>query len=376
VSAAPAQDAIDRVTTLELFFDLVFVFTVTQLTGVLAGRPDAEGMVRAAVMLAVIFWMYAGYAWLTNAVAADRVSRRIVLLAGMAAFLIVALAVPRAFRGGGLAFGLAYAVVVAVHTGLFTRAARVRTVGGVVRLGGYNAAAVALVIVGGALGGSAQLPLWAAAAALEWLVVPFVGAPEEFEVGVSHFVERHGLVVLVAIGESVVAIGIGLGEVTVDLRLAAVAVLGLALSACLWWTYFGGDDERAERALEAVPPLRRSRLAVEAYGHAHLALLLGVVAIAAAEEQAAHHPFATLGSGLAAALGGGAALYLAGEAAFRTLLHIGAAGPRLLAAGLALATIPIGTGVAATAQIGALVVLFLALFVAEARRTAPVALTR
>jgi low temperature requirement protein LtrA len=376
VSAAPAQDAIERVTTLELFFDLVFVFTVTQLTGVVAGRPDAEGMVRAAVMLAVIFWMYAGYAWLTNAVAADRVSRRIVLLAGMAAFLIVALAVPRAFRGGGLAFGLAYAVVVAVHTGLFTRAARVRTVGGVVRLGGYNAAAVALVIVGGALGGSAQLPLWAAAAALEWLVVPFVGAPEEFEVGVSHFVERHGLVVLVAIGESVVAIGIGLGEVTVDLRLAAVAVLGLALSACLWWTYFGGDDERAERALEAVPPVRRSRLAVEAYGHAHLALLLGVVAIAAAEEQAAHHPFATLGSGLAAALGGGAALYLAGEAAFRTLLHIGAAGPRLLAAGLALATIPIGTGVTATAQIGALVVLFLALFVAEARRTAPVALTR
>lgn len=114
--------AAQRVTTLELFFDLVFVFTLTQLTTVLFEAPNGRGALQVVVMLAVIWWMYGGYAWLTNAVSAHTPSRRLLLLAGMAAYFVLALSVPRAFTSSGLAFGLAYVVIVVIHTVLFTRA--------------------------------------------------------------------------------------------------------------------------------------------------------------------------------------------------------------------------------------------------------------
>ncbi len=357
---------IERVSTLELFFDLVFVFTITQLTAVIGEDPTWCSALRAAVMLAVIFWMYGGYAWLTNAVAADTAARRVVLLAGMAGFFVVALAVPRAFEGGGLAFALAYALVVAIHIGLFSRASSVLSFAGIFALGRRNGFMVLIVIVGGALGGDWQLALWTAAAVFAWVITAYTGTPAAFSVGAAHFVERHGLVVLVAIGESVVAIGIGLSDLSVDPALVAVAVLGLSLSTCLWWAYFGGDDTRAEHALSHASPARRSMMALEGYGHAHLAILLGIVAIAAAEEAAAHDPFEPLGIGLAVSLGAGAACYLAGDAWFRQRLRTADPRPRLAAAPPALATIPLGIGVAATAQIAALVAVFLALFVSEA----------
>ena len=111
----------DRVSTLELFFDLVFVFTITQLTAVLSHDPTPRGLLRVVLMLGVIYWMYGGYAWLTNAVAPDRAARRLVLLGGMAGYLVLALTIPDAFSGDDLAFGLAYLVVVSIHAGLFSR---------------------------------------------------------------------------------------------------------------------------------------------------------------------------------------------------------------------------------------------------------------
>ncbi|HEY6665637.1 MAG TPA: low temperature requirement protein A, partial [Propionibacteriaceae bacterium] len=135
---ATRSDVIERVSTLELFFDLVFVFTITQLTSVLAHEPDLLHLLRVAVMLAIIFWMYGGYAWLTNAVAANTAARRLLLLGGMAGFLLLSLAVPDAFDGGGLGFGLAYAVVVLVHIALFTRTQRVRSARDLARIGLLN----------------------------------------------------------------------------------------------------------------------------------------------------------------------------------------------------------------------------------------------
>jgi low temperature requirement protein LtrA len=355
-----AGEGAARVSTLELFFDLVFVLTITQLTTVLADAPTLRSLLEVVLMLSLIWWMYGGYAWLTNAVAAHTTSRRIVLLGGMAGYFLLALAVPDAFAGSGLAFGLAYLAVVAVHALLFTRAAAVSVVDAIMRISPSNVAAAAAVVAGGAIGGTAQYMLWAAAIAVQWLT-PLVRGLEGFEVAAAHFVERHGLVLLIAIGESVVAVGIGASGLAIDGGVVAVALLGLALSACLWWLYFGrGEDEHAEAALAAMAPLPRARASLTAFFFCYLAMLLGIVAIAAAEHPALEHPFDELSWARAALLSGGLSAYLAGDAAFRRRLRIGPVRTRIAAAALAPAAIPAGAAGSAAAQLAVLVVILIA----------------
>jgi len=362
MEAAPT--ASPRVSTLELFFDLVFVLTITQLTGVLYEDASWRGLLQVVLMLALIFWMYGGYVWLTNAVAANTTKRQQVLLGGMAAYLVLALSVPGAFESTGLAFGVAYAVVILVHVGLFTRASSQAVVSGILRISAGNLAAAALVLTGGAVGGTAQYVLWAAAIGVQWLT-PVLQGLQGFEVAPGHFVERHGLVLLIAIGESVVAVGIGAAGLDVDGGLVLVALLGLALSAALWWLYFGhGDDERAERALTAMDPLPRARAALVAFYFCYLPMLLGIVAIAAAEHAALEDPFGELTWAKAALLGAGVAVFLAGDAAFRRALGLGSSLTRGAVALLALATIPLGA-VSAALQIGVLVVLLSVALVAR-----------
>ncbi|HXT36781.1 MAG TPA: low temperature requirement protein A [Chloroflexota bacterium] len=353
-----------RVTTLELFFDLVFVFTITQLTTVLAREPNVRGVLQVALMLGVIWWMYGGYAWLTNAVAPDRAERRLLLFGGMAAFLVLALALPRAFSDSGPAFGLAYLAVVSVHTVMFTRASSARTVRAIVRLAPYNLVSALVVLLACLIGGTAEYLLWALAVVLEW-VTPRLSSTSGFEIAPAHFVERHGLVVLIAIGESVVAIGSGAIGLRVDLPRAGVAVLGLLLSACLWWTYFGGDDQRAEHALTEATPDRRPSLALSAFGYWHLPMLLGIIAIASALREIVGHAFTDLTDARAFALAGGVALFLLGDVFYRRSLGIGSNHWRAGMGALALATIPLGAAVAATAQLAALVALLGAGFGAE-----------
>jgi low temperature requirement protein LtrA len=358
------HDQTVRVSTLELFFDLVFVFTITQLTTVLVRHPTWRGLLQAVLMLGVIWWMYSGYAWLTNAVSPDRSGRRLLLLGGMASYLVLALAVPNAFSGSGLTFGLAYFAVVLVHAALFSRTASEQVVRAVLEIAPFNVFSAALVLVAGIVGGTAEYIIWAAAFAFAW-VTPQLMDNSGFEVRPAHFVERHGLVVLIAIGESTVAIGIGAAGLAINASLVLFAVLGLALSACLWWIYFGGDELRAERALAQAPAARRPMLAVNAYGYWHLPILLGVIAIAAAEKRATGHGFAHLHGALALALGGGLAVFLVGDVLFRRSLGLGPLRLRLVTAALALATLPLGIFVAAAAQIGALVALAVACILAE-----------
>jgi low temperature requirement protein LtrA len=169
VARPPEQaERVERVSTLELFFDLVFVFTITQLTAVLSDDPTLRGLLRVVLMLGVIFYMYGGYAWLTNAVAADRAARRLLLLGGMAGFLVLALSVPRAFSEGDVAFGIAYLVIVSIHAGLFTRTEVTHTVRAVLRLAPFNLASAVLVLAAVIVEGTAAYLLWAAAFALEW----------------------------------------------------------------------------------------------------------------------------------------------------------------------------------------------------------------
>jgi low temperature requirement protein LtrA len=369
VPAPPTGDSREevRVSTLELFFDLVFVFTITQLTSVLAVHPNGVGVLRVGLMLVVIWWMYGGYAWLTNVVAPDRLAYQLLLLGGMAAFLVISLAIPTAFAGGGIAFGVAYLIVVLIHSGLFSRSQVGESGVAIMRVAPLNIVAALSILAGGIAGGTARGVLWGAAVAV--IVLPSLRPPDpRFEIAPGHFVERHGLVVIVALGESVVAVGIGATAHALTVGLVAVAVLGLALTACLWWAYFGeGEDEKALEAMRSASLQDRPRLALNGFYHWHLLILFGIIALASALEQAIGHSGDPLSFARALALSGGVACFLAGDALFRRTLAIGELRWRLAAAPLALAVIPLGTEVSAVAQVAALVAVLLGSLMLELR---------
>jgi low temperature requirement protein LtrA len=357
------------VSTLELFFDLVFVFTVTQLTTLIVdGLSDdaalqehtdpLTGALRAVLVFGVIWWMYSGYAWLTNTIPPTRPARRVLILLGMAGFLIMALAIPTAFDGGGWAFALGYLIVVLVHAGLYLQATA-----SFVRVVPFNLAATGLLFAAGSVHGPLVQVLWAAALVLLWASPYFIGQ-KGFPLHPAHIVERHGLLVIVALGESVVAIGIG-AHGHVDLALLVAATLGLALAACLWWSYFGGGDEAAaEDTLLHAGVERRTRLILGAYFYAHIPMLLGIVAVAAGVKTALGEPLGHLEAGAAVSLSAGVTLYLAGDMMYRRVLGMSPRPLRLAAAVLALATILLGLW-SALGQLAALVALLVAALAPE-----------
>jgi low temperature requirement protein LtrA len=353
-ASAPVAEQEVRVTPLELFFDLVFVFTITQLTAILASEPNGEGLGQVVLMLILIWWMYGAFLWLTNAVAPDRPARRLLLLAGMACFFAVSLAIPGAFDGDGMIFAGAYLAVICIHAGLYTQSAT-WSLAGVWSFARLNLAGAVLVLAGTIAGGEWQYILWAPAVLLIALTPGLITESAGW-IRSSHFVERHGLVVIVALGESVVAVGIGASELEVNAELLAIAALGLVLVAELWWTYFGGDEAEAERKLRNTRPDTRMFLAVNAaFYWAHLLLLLGIIAVAAALEHGIAHPFDSLDFARALTLGGGAALYFFGDILFRAFLGLPFRPWRAVAALCAAATIPLGTEASAFVQLAVLV---------------------
>ena len=343
MSAAKPQQ---RVSSLELFFDLVFVFTITQLTEVLAEGHDLAALGKVAVMLAVIWWMYDGYAWLTNSIPTERPRFMVLLLGGMGAFLILALAIPR--EDDGLAFGLAYLVIVLLHAGMF--------VGGgtrqIVRIAAGNVSGAVLLVVGGALGGDAQWVLWTIAAVGMWST-PWIVGLEGFVVGAAHFVERHGLVIIIALGESIVVIGVGAKDLELDAGLVFAALLALALSAALWWVYFS-DEHEVEAAFEAQPTPQRALLG---FGYWHYGLLLAIVAASAGLKKGIAHPYDPLETWIAIGLAAGTALFIASDVGFRRTFGLVRNRVRVIVAALALATIPLGTEIGAAIQVAVLAAL-------------------
>ncbi|HEX8931322.1 MAG TPA: low temperature requirement protein A, partial [Actinomycetota bacterium] len=195
-----------RVSTIELFFDLVFVFAVTQLTSLLAGEPTGAGLGRVALIFGNLWWIYGGYAWLTNAVPPRAPVLRLLMLLGMGGFLVVGLAIPTAFNGGGVLFGLGYLLVTLVHTGMFLLSSQESAVRAMRRLGPANAVTAALLLLAAFTEGPLRWSLWTVAFGLHW-VSPFFTAVSGFPIRAAHFVERHGLIVLIALGESIVAVG-------------------------------------------------------------------------------------------------------------------------------------------------------------------------
>ena len=356
-----------RVSTLELFFNLVFVFAITQLTSILAHEDltVADGF-RVLLVFGVLWWMYGGYVWLGNARTPSRAPERLLMLIGMGGFLIMALAIPEAFFRDGVALGLGYLIVVLVHAWLYQRVNR-----NIARVVPFNLTAAVLVIAAGIVKGPAGYVLWAVALAIPALSPLVVHPRGRFSISPSHFTERHGALVIIVLGESVVDIGIGAEGHDVTVSLVLSALLGLALTAALWWAYFGAaDDERAERSMTAADPAVRPALALTAYFYAYIPMLLGIVALASGVKQAIVRTGSTLPAGPCVAMGCGVALFLAGSAAFRHALKIGVQRYRLGAAGVCLAASAVGVTLSVAAEMVLLIVIVAAALALE-RRKAP-----
>ena len=341
-----------HVTSLELFFDLVFVFTITQLTAtVLPGGWALTG--RTALLLLILWWMYGGYAWLTNAAPPVTPKRRVLLVLGMIGLFVTAMAIPHAYGSDRVVFACGYLVVVVVHAGMYVSEAARLTRGMVVQLLGWNMAGAVLGLVG-ALFFEDILVWW-------WLAsfVVAVGLPRLFSVTAlnqpeddggpsftlvpGHFVERHGLMLLIALGESVLAIGVGLGTglEAIGLEQIAFAAISLLLAATLYWAYFGvGEDSRAEAALDALPAERAQAAGLASYGYAFWVILFGIVLSAAGLHHALVHPTDRLDWGFAAQLCVGVGLFWVGLGLFRLTLGLPGALPRL-AGGVVLGAITV-----------------------------------
>ncbi|HEY7151015.1 MAG TPA: low temperature requirement protein A [Solirubrobacterales bacterium] len=326
----------ERVTPLELFFDLVFVLAVTQCTALMYHHPTWEGLAQGLLVLGVLWWSWTAYAWLTSVVDPEEGAIRIAMFAAMAALLIVAICVPEAFDSLALEFALAYGAVRAGHIALFIlasrddRALRSSTVG----LAGGTAVGVGLLVVASLFDGLAQAAIWSLALLLD-MAEPFFFGSAGWRLVPGHFAERHGLIIIIALGESIVAIGVG-AEAHLTAGIAAAAVLGVTLAAALWWTYFDVVALVSARRLARAPEGReQNELARDSYSYLHFPMVAGIVLVALGMKKTLSAVSEPLDVELAFALLGGVALYLLGLVAFR-FRHIRSINRRRLLLGLAM----------------------------------------
>jgi low temperature requirement protein LtrA len=353
-----------RVPSIELFFDLVFVFTITQLTHLVEEAHDAVGFLRALLVLTLVWWIYAGYSWLTNDAGAGR-QMRLVLLAGMGGFLVIALSIPTVFGDGGLTFGLAYLFVIVLHLFAFVLKAGRRSARAVFGLAPFNLGAAALVIAAGLVDAAWDWLFLLAAAGL-YVTSTIPRRHDGFSINASHFAERHGLIILIALGESVVAIGSGAAEHPIDAASLTPVLLALLLIAALWWSYFDEDDERAERLLVAAPPEARPGIAVFGYWYGHLAMIFGIVLLASGVKHVVARGTEPV-HGAAWLLASGTAIYLLGDVLFRSVIGLRPVLVRVLGAVAALGLGAVGLAWGGVAELGALAAMALVVLALERR---------
>jgi low temperature requirement protein LtrA len=312
----------ERVTPLELFFDLVFVLAITQCTALMAAEPTWTGLAKGVVVLAVLWWSWTGYAWLTSVVDPEEGSVRIAMFAAMAALLVVALCVPGAFGESAFLFACAYGVVRAAHIALFLLASRDDSAlhESVVGLGGSSALGVGLLVSASFTDGIPQGALWAVALLLD-MGGPYLFGAEGWKLVPSHFAERHGLIFIIALGESIVAIGVG-ADVQIGAGEVVAATLGIGVAAALWWLYFDVVSMLGERALSSMAPGReQNELARDAYSYLHFPMVAGVVLLALGLKKTLGQVGEPLELVPAAAMLGGTAVYLLAHVAVR-LRHV------------------------------------------------------
>src|SRR6476620_5035983 len=356
----------ERVTPLELFFDLVFVLAITQCTALMSQHPTWSGLAQGVLVLAVLWWSWTGYAWLTSVVDPEEGSVRIAMFAAMAGLLIVAICVPEAFDSLALEFALAYGAVRAAHIALFILASRAdpalrrSTVG----LAAGTAIGVGLLLAASLFDGLAQAAVWSLALFLD-MAEPFFFGSEGWKLVPGHFAERHGLIIIIALGESIVAIGAG-AEASLTAGIAAAAVLGVTVAAALWWTYFDVVALVSARRLARAPEGReRNELARDSYSYLHFPMVAGIVLVALGMKKTLGAVSDPLDIELAFALLGGVAFYLLGLVAFR-FRHIHSINrQRLLVALIRFALLPAAVALPALASLAIVAALLSAMITYE-----------
>jgi low temperature requirement protein LtrA len=361
----------ERVTPLELFFDLVFVLAITQCTALMAAEPTWTGLAKGLVVLGVLWWSWTGYAWLTSVVDPEEGAVRLVIFAAMAALLVVALCVPGAFGGSALLFACAYGVVRAAHIALFVLASRddpaLRQ--SVLGLGGGSALGVGLLVAASFADGWLQGSLWGLALLFD-LGEPYLFGAEGWKLVPGHFAERHGLILIIALGESIVAIGVG-ADAHVDAGVVVAAILGIGVAAALWWLYFDVVSMLAQRDLSSMAPGReRNEVARDAYSYLHFPMVAGVVLLALGLKKT----LADVGEPLelvpAAAMLGGTAVYLLAHVAVRLRLVHTVNNHRLGCAIVLLALLPVAIELPALATLAIIFVALVAVIGYESVRFA------
>jgi low temperature requirement protein LtrA len=279
----------ERVKPLELYFDLIFVFAVTQVTGLIVEDPTWAGLVRGLVVLGVLWWAWTAYAWLTNTVDPDEGVVRITMFGAMGAMLVASLAVPDVFGDDAFLFACMYALVRIAHLVLYAFAGwgDRALLGALSRLGAGTAAGVGLLFVASALDGPLQAGVWALALALD-LLGAYIGGGRGWRLSPAHFAERHALVMIIALGESIIAIGAGAPR-ELGVGVIAAGTLGIAIACTLWWAYFDVVALVAERKLHEAKGTAQLTMARDSYSYLHLPMVAGIVLYAVGVKKTMEH---------------------------------------------------------------------------------------
>jgi len=331
------QEEERKTSYLELFFDLVFVFAFTQVTALILEDTSVAGFARSALVLAMVWWAWSAYTWLTNAVDVESIVTRLIVLAAMTGALFMALAVPDAYQDEAAWFAVAYFVVRVLQSALFSWGTRhdPQELRATLKLAPWFLTAALVALVGGFVDGDLRAYVWSASIAIDVVGTLFV-ASAGWRVMPSHFAERFALIVIIALGESIVAIGIGTSGLERNLTFAISVVVALAGVATLWWTYFDFTAVAAERSLRRTPPEKRGPMARDVFTFFHYPVVLGIILFAVAAKKTLEHPSDPLSDAGRWALGLGFAFFLLGLALarFRALRRV--SWERMGAAGLAL----------------------------------------
>jgi low temperature requirement protein LtrA len=342
----------ERVTPLELFFDLIFVFAITQVTGLVTANPTWTGVAQGLVVIGLLWWAWAAYAWLTGTADPEDGVVRVSIFGAMGAMLIASIAVPHVFGDDAWLFVVAYVAVRVAHLILYAVAARGDRdlLGAVIRLASGTLTAAVLLCIGAAIGGDAQIVVWAIA-----LVVDFLGAlirgGRGWHLAAGHFAERHGLIIIIALGESIVALGAATAGQAIDLGVVVAGLLGLVVACALWWAYFDVVALAAERRLRRAEGAEALAIARDSYSYLHLPMVAGIIFFAVGVKKTLAHVGDPLHTVPAVALCGGVALYLLAHVAFR-LRNMGTwSVRRVVCAGILVALIPVATTLPALATL-------------------------
>jgi low temperature requirement protein LtrA len=310
----------ERVTPLELFFDLVFVLSFTQVTLKMAENPGWESLGEGLLILAAVWWAWCAYAWLTNSIDPDSTLNRVCMFSAMGGMLIVSLSIPDAFGDRGVLFGCAYFFVRAMQLVLYVRNTPGASADGdlqaILKLAPGFLVGSALLIVAGFLDDGARASVWILAILIDW-TTPLLFGTEDFHLDPGHFAERHGLIVMIALGESILAIGAAAGF-TLSTGQVFAALLGIAVVAALWWAYFDVVAIVAARRLASRPPgAEQNAMARDSYSYLHFPMVAGIVLVALGMKKTLGHVGDPLKLVPTFALLGGTALYLLAHVAFR-----------------------------------------------------------